>query len=91
MQIGNKSFETVEQIKCLGKTLTNKNSILKEIKADSSLGMLAIIRCKVFCLPVCFQKYKGLDTENYTFSCFPTAVKLGLSPLRKAQVERFRG
>jgi hypothetical protein len=33
IQIGNKSFETVEQFKYLGKTLAYKNSIHEEIKS----------------------------------------------------------
>jgi hypothetical protein len=33
IQIGNESFETAEQIKYLGKTLTNQNSIREEINA----------------------------------------------------------
>ena len=54
MRIDNIAFERVEEFKHLGTTLTNQNSIQEEIK--SSQGMLAIIRCKIFCLPVCFQK-----------------------------------
>jgi len=31
---------------------------MKKLRAEESEGMLEIIRCKVFCLPVCYQKYK---------------------------------
>ena len=33
MNIGNSSFETVEEFKYLGTTLTNQNSIQEEIKS----------------------------------------------------------
>jgi hypothetical protein len=48
---GHKSFERVEQFKYLGTTLTNQKYIQEEIKADLSHGMLAVIRCGIFCLP----------------------------------------
>jgi len=54
----NSSFERVEEFKYLGTTLKNRNSIQEEIKADFSRGMLAIIRCRIFCLPVCCPKFK---------------------------------
>jgi hypothetical protein len=38
IQIGNKSFETVEQFKYLGTTLTLKNSIHEEIKSRLKSG-----------------------------------------------------
>jgi hypothetical protein len=38
MQIGNESFETVEQFKYLGTTLTNQNSIREEIKSRLKSG-----------------------------------------------------
>jgi len=38
----------------LGTTLTIQNSVQEEIKSRFSQGMLAIIRCRIFCcLPVC--------------------------------------
>jgi hypothetical protein len=39
IKIGNKYFEIVEQFKYLGKTLTNKNSILKEIQGRLQSGI----------------------------------------------------
>jgi hypothetical protein len=38
IQIGNKSFETAEQFKYLGKTLTNQNSFHEEIKSRFKSG-----------------------------------------------------
>jgi len=29
---------------------------MNKLRADWSQGMLAIIRCRIFCLPVCYPK-----------------------------------
>ena len=49
----NSTFQRVEELKYLGKTLTNQNSIAEEIGGQE---MLAIIRCRIFCLPGCYPK-----------------------------------
>ena len=38
MKVDNSSIERVEEFKCLGTTLTNQNSIQKEIKSRLKLG-----------------------------------------------------
>ena len=56
IKIDNSSSERVDELKYLGTTLTNQNSIQEEIKSRLELGMLAIIRCRIFFLPVFYQK-----------------------------------
>ena len=56
MRIDNRSFERVEEFKYLGTTLTNQNSVQEEIKSRLKLGNVAIIRCRTFCLPVCYAE-----------------------------------
>ena len=56
MKIDNSCIERVEEFKYLGATLTSKNSIQEEIKSRLKVGMLAIIQCRIFCLPVCYPK-----------------------------------
>jgi hypothetical protein len=47
----NNSFECVEHFKFWGTTLANQNSIREENK-----GMVTIVRCRIFCFPVCYLK-----------------------------------
>ena len=56
MKMDNSSIERVEEFKYLGTNLTNQNSIQEEIKCRLKLGNVAIIRCRIFCLPVCYPK-----------------------------------
>jgi len=44
IRIGNKSFESVEQSRYLGITLTNQISFMKKLRIDSSQGMLSLIQ-----------------------------------------------
>jgi len=55
VRIDNSTFERVEEFKYLGTTLTNQNSIAEENKRAGQ-EMLAIIRCRIFCLRVCYPK-----------------------------------
>jgi hypothetical protein len=56
MKIDYRSIEIVEEFKYLGATLTNQNSFQEEIKSRLKPGFLAIIRCRIFCLPVCHPR-----------------------------------
>jgi acetylglutamate kinase len=52
IKIANRSFEDVAKFKNLI-TLTDQNSMQKEIKSRLNWGMLATIWSRVFCLPTC--------------------------------------
>jgi len=54
----NTSLEREEEFKYLGTSLRFKILFRKILRADRSQGMLAIIRCRIFCLPFPVQKYK---------------------------------
>ena len=54
IQIGNKSFETVEQFKYLGKTLTNQNSFHEDIKNRLKSGNACYHSVQNFCRQVYF-------------------------------------
>ena len=55
MKVDNSSIERVEEFKYLGTTLTNQDSVQKEIKSRLKL-VLVTTRCRSFCLPVCYPK-----------------------------------
>jgi len=44
------------KFKYLGKTLTDKNCMLEKMNAYLTQEMLAVIRCRIFCHPVCYPK-----------------------------------
>ena len=56
VRIDNSTFESVEEFKYLGTTLTNQNSIAEEIKSRLNSGNACYIRCRIFCLPGCYPK-----------------------------------
>jgi len=56
IKIDNNYHERVEEFKYLGTTLQIKILFRKKLSADRSQGMLNSIRCRMFCLPVCYPK-----------------------------------
>jgi hypothetical protein len=50
------SLESLEGFKCLGTTVTNQNSIQEELSTNLIWRMLAVIRCRIFCLPGCYPE-----------------------------------
>jgi hypothetical protein len=56
IRIDNISFERVEEFKYFGTNSTIKILFSKKLRVDLSQGMLAITRCRIFCLPGCYPK-----------------------------------
>ena len=56
IKINYKSFVRVEQVRCLGTTITNQNYIQEEIKSRLKSGNAYYHRYIISCLPVCYTK-----------------------------------
>jgi hypothetical protein len=56
IKFDNSSLARAIKFKYFGTTLTNENSIQEEIRSRLKSGMLAIIRCRIVCLQVCYPK-----------------------------------
>jgi hypothetical protein len=79
IQIGSKSFETVEQFRYLVTTQTNQNSIPEEIKNRLKLGNSCYHSVQnLFVFQFGFQKYIDEDIQNCNFTLSGVGVRLGL-------------
>jgi len=79
IQIGNKSFETVEQFRYLGTTQTNQNSIPEEIKNGLKLGNSCYHSLQnLFVFKFGIQQYIDEDIQNCNFTWFCVGMRLGL-------------
>jgi hypothetical protein len=56
VKITNRSFENVSQFKHLGMMVTNQNCLMKKLRGDRTLFMLATIQSRIFFLHVCCQR-----------------------------------
>jgi hypothetical protein len=73
MKIDNSSFETVEEFRYLGTTLTNQNSIQEEIQISFKSGNACCHSVQIFFFVFLFaiQKYIDQDIQNHNFAfCF---------------------
>ena len=62
MKVDNSSIERVEELKCLGMTLTNKNSIQEEIKSRLKLmECLLPLDAEPFIFQFAIEKFKDQD------------------------------
>jgi hypothetical protein len=60
VKLDNKSFESVEQFKYLGTTVTNRNSIQEEIKSRLKSRNACYDLVQILCLTVCCTKIQRL-------------------------------
>jgi hypothetical protein len=68
--LDNISFERVEQFKYLVTTLTIEIPFRKKLNADRIRVIHVIIRCRIFCFPVCYQRHKDYNIQKYDFACY---------------------
>jgi hypothetical protein len=61
IKTANRLFENISESTLLWMTLTNQNLIEEEIIQDGIVVMLASIRCRIFCILVCYQKTLKLE------------------------------
>jgi len=67
----NSSSARVEMFKFWQEPKKIKIVFRKKLRSDSSVGMLAIFQCRIFCFPGCYLKFLRLrhtDIQNYNFS-----------------------
>jgi len=67
----NSFFGSVKRFGYLGITVKNKILFRKKLRAYRTKGMLAITRCRIFCLPVCCPKISegwNFNSGNYLFT-----------------------
>jgi hypothetical protein len=71
IQVGNKLFETVEQLKYLGTTLMNQNSVREEINSRLKSECLLSFGAEYFVFQFTIQKCKEYDMQKYNLAgCF---------------------
>jgi hypothetical protein len=56
IKIENSSIERMEELKYMGTSMTNQNSIQEEIKSRLKSANACYLSVQNFCLPVCYPK-----------------------------------
>jgi len=64
IKIDNSFFECVEELKYLGTNLRNQTSIQEDIKSRLESGNACSHSSRIFCLPLCYTKFKDYGIQN---------------------------